>query len=139
MSSSTTTNPSDGGIITLFTSIQSIGPALKQIQQQQQQHAQQQSSCYSFQINEIRDPEALNGYGGTVHFDPTKLASQTIKQLQEAEILVTEPHVLAKLLQYQNDSGTSSTRLLPKLQFCQSTYAGVDPLSSTYLKRATNS
>jgi hypothetical protein len=96
--------------ITLFTSIASIAPALRQQQQNR-----------SFQLEEIVDENALNGYGSTVHFDAHKLSEASVAALRKAEILVTEPHVLAKLMEYES---SEEPQLLCKLKWCQSTYAG---------------
>ncbi|KAG7342625.1 D-isomer specific 2-hydroxyacid dehydrogenase, NAD binding domain containing protein [Nitzschia inconspicua] len=119
--------------LTLFTSIASIAPALRETQQQQQQQQQQQHdngqtnqiSGKTFELEEIVDPSALSGYGGTVVFDPSNLSEESKRKLRRAEILITEPHVLAKLLL---QSSSSSESLLKNLKWCQSTYAGVDPL-----------
>lgn len=97
--------------ITLFTSIPSIAPAL----------LEQQTSGHDFAFEEIIDLPALNGYGGTVFFEPDKLSEESVEKLKEATILVTEPHVLAKVMEYE---ATNKTKLLPKLKWCQSTYAG---------------
>jgi phosphoglycerate dehydrogenase-like enzyme len=80
----------------------------------------------------------LSGYGGTVVFDPSKLSQESKRLLQQAEILITEPHVLAKLLlllkkeEKENESSSSPSSshplLLSNLKWCQSTYAGVDPV-----------
>ena len=92
--------------ITIFTSISNIYSALIQ-------------AAPSLEIIELND-EALSGYGGTVEFDATRLAPTTIESLEKAEILITEPFVLAELLKYNIP--------LTNLKWCQSTYAGVDPL-----------
>lgn len=96
-------------IITLFTSIRNIGPALRQTAE--------------LPLVEIVDEDALGGFGGTVHFNPSKLQDSTVRQLKESEILITEPAVLADLLTCYEVSD-----LFPNLKFCQTTYAGVDPL-----------
>jgi phosphoglycerate dehydrogenase-like enzyme len=91
--------------IALFTSISDIAPALRK-------------AAPSLPLLEIVD-EALGGYGGTVEFHASKIQKETKTQLAAAEILITEPVVLAALLQHMT---------LPNLIWCQSTYAGVDPL-----------
>ena len=71
-------------------------------------------------LQEIKD-DALDGYGGTVEFDPTKLEKDTLIQLKQAVILISEPFVVAKLLEYDQDA-------LSSLSWCFSTYAGIDPI-----------
>ena len=74
---------------------------------------------------EIIEDAALGGsYGGTVDFDPSKLSLETKERLAKAEVLVTEPFVLAQLLR-------DDPLCLPNLRWCQSTFAGVDPLFDT--------
>ena len=148
--------------ITIFSSIDNIGKALREkqkeiiIQQRQQQrrrrHEQEEeddtkSVIFPSTLVEIQDTHALYGYGGTVVFDPTKMSQQTIQQLNDCEILITEPHVLGKLLKYMkknqnnktqkekgnegevdDDNNNASRLTLAKLRWCQSTYAGVDTL-----------
>lgn len=106
-----TTSSSRRPVITLFTSIQNIGPALRKAQ---------------LPLEEIIDEKALGGYGATIEFDPTKLQDASRTKLRQAEILITEPAVLAQLLVHSpvND-------ILPNLKWCQSTYAGVDPMFKT--------
>ncbi|EJK52644.1 hypothetical protein THAOC_28069 [Thalassiosira oceanica] len=58
---------------------------------------------------------------GPSSFDPSRLQEDTKASLAAAEILITEPFVIAKLLEH-DPSGLSS------LRWCQSTYAGVDPI-----------
>mmetsp|Transcript_35457 Transcript_35457/g.84643 ORF Transcript_35457/g.84643 Transcript_35457/m.84643 type:complete len:341 (-) Transcript_35457:1372-2394(-) len=96
-----------GNIVTVFSSIKGIAPSLC-------------DSNPSLLLNVLSDP-ALDGYGGTVEFDPSRLQEDTKASLAAAEILITEPFVLAKLLEH-DPSGLSS------LRWCQSTYAGVDPI-----------
>lgn len=111
-------------VITLFTSIRNIGPALRQAQ---------------LPLDEIVDEQALGGYGATIEFNPSRLQASSIQKLQAAEILITEPAVLAELILLNNNNNSTSTSsiehgtsssssLLPNLKWCQSTYAGVDPL-----------
>ena len=69
----------------------------------------------------IHDDDALGGYGGTITFDPQKMSNTTRQRLAQAQALITEPAVLAQIL--RNDPAA-----LPNLEWCQSTYAGVDPL-----------
>lgn len=96
-------------LITIFTSIPNIGLALR---------------TSNLPLLELVD-DALQGYGGTIEFDASQLQPITQRQLQSAEILITEPAVLAKLLQNME---------LPKLKRCQSTYAGVHPLCHLILQ-----
>ena len=70
---------------------------------------------------EVLEDDALSGYGGTVDFDPSLLQEETMQALKRAVILISEPAVLAKLLEHDSSA-------LSSLQWCQSTYAGVDPL-----------
>ena len=67
------------------------------------------------------DNDALGGYGGTVTFDPKNLSESTRERLSQAQALITEPAVLAQLIK-------DNPQALPSLEWCQSTYAGVDPL-----------
>lgn len=69
----------------------------------------------------IIEDEALCGYGGTVEFDPAALSEETKSVLKQAEVLISEPAVVAALLDHDSSA-------LPVLKWCQSTYAGVDPL-----------
>lgn len=98
-------------LITVFSSITNIVPALKET---------------GVPLVEIVDEAALSGYGGTVEFNVTKLQASSKAKLRDAEILITEPATLVDLLTYHNDEDTAP--LLPNLKWCQSTYAGVDPL-----------
>ena len=135
--------------VTIFSSIDNIGQALRDkqneiIRQQQQEDeddATKSGSIVLFPptLVEIVDTEALSGYGGTVVFDPTIMSHRTIQQLNDCEILITEPHVLGKLLKYMNHQegkgggdgdGSKVTLTLAKLRWCQSTYAGADTLFS---------
>ena len=124
--------------ITIFSSIDNIGKALRECQEQQQKEKDGESCTRSIVANvaiiEIVDTDALNGYGATVIFEPTKMTIETIEKLNNAEILITEPFVLAKLLKYikqqqqQKENGDTAILNLSNLRWCQSTYAGVDPL-----------
>ena len=71
-------------------------------------------------IKEVND-DALSGYGGTVEFDPSSLNPETVDTLKQAVILISEPSVVAQLLEHDANA-------LSSLQWCQSTYAGVDPI-----------
>jgi phosphoglycerate dehydrogenase-like enzyme len=73
---------------------------------------------------DVIDDPGLGGYGGTVIFDPAVLRNETRKQLAVCTVLIAEPAVLAALLAYDQHS-------LPNLKWCQSTYAGVDPMFKT--------
>ena len=96
-----------GNTVTVFSSIKGIAQSLG-------------DSNPSLPLAVLSDP-ALDGYGGTVEFDPSRLGDETKISLAEAEILITEPFVLAKLLEYD-------ASCLYNLRWCQSTYAGVDPI-----------
>jgi phosphoglycerate dehydrogenase-like enzyme len=74
-------------------------------------------------FNIIKD-DALTGYGGTVKFHPESLSASTLKSLSEAEILISEPAVVASIINYYGEN------CLRNLIWYQSTYAGVDPLFS---------
>ena len=79
----------------------------------------------------VQDP-ALSGFGGTVEFNPSALSAETKSILQQAEILISEPAVVASLLDYDRFA-------LSSLKWCQSTYAGVDPLfNSSFFSSTTN-
>ena len=71
-------------------------------------------------IKEVKD-DALSGYGGTVEFDPSSLNPETVDKLKQAVILISEPSVVAQLLEHDANA-------LSSLRWCQSTYAGVDPI-----------
>eukprot|EP00529_Nitzschia_sp_RCC80_P018857 CAMPEP_0113461772 /NCGR_PEP_ID=MMETSP0014_2-20120614/11722_1 /TAXON_ID=2857 /ORGANISM="Nitzschia sp." /LENGTH=515 /DNA_ID=CAMNT_0000353561 /DNA_START=340 /DNA_END=1887 /DNA_ORIENTATION=+ /assembly_acc=CAM_ASM_000159 len=141
-------------VVTVFTSIANIGPALTEtkicIRTTTTNTTPTTSSSkgkdgvedvdvekvFPLPVDIIVD-EALTGSGGTVEFDPTKLDEKTKSKLATAEILVTEPHVLAKLMELSdnnnnndknNDNNNNNDNLLKNLQWCQSTYAGVDPV-----------
>ena len=90
--------------ITIFSSIASIAQSLDP----------------NLPLQVLQDP-ALSGFGGTVHFDPSALKKVTVDALKNAEILISEPAVIAQLLEYDANALTS-------LRWCQSTYAGVDPI-----------
>ncbi len=89
-------------IVTLFSSIRSIAPALRQT---------------TLPLEVIDDPALSNST--TTPLDVSNLQSSSKAQLARAQILITEPALLAQLYQHS---------LIPKLKWCQSTYAGVDPL-----------
>ena len=100
--------PPKNSLITIFTSIPGIAESLLKVNS-------------NLPLRVLEDSRALYGYGGTVHFDPSKLQDVTIQSLKEAEILISEPAIIAKLLEYDQSA-------LSSLQWCQSTYAGVDPI-----------
>ena len=50
-------------------------------------------------IKEVND-DALSGYGGTVEFDPSSLNPETVDTLKQAVILISEPAVVAQLLEH---------------------------------------
>lgn len=75
---------------------------------------------------EVVEDDALNGYGGTIHFDPLSLRYETKLALKQAKILISEPAVVAQLLEHDESALTS-------LRWCQSTYAGVDPIFNSSL------
>ena len=106
--------------VTLFTSIASIAETL-------------QKAAPWLPMDCVHDPEALSGYGGTVNFKADKLSNESRKVFQDTEILITEPAVLAAIL--QTESNLAQLETFPRLKWCQSTYAGVDPLFSLLEKR----
>ena len=97
-------------MVTVFSSIQQIASSIRK-------------AAPEVPLNEIFD-DALTGYGGTVTFDPKSLKPSTKEELASAQILITEPAVLAAILQHDPSA-------FPKLQWCQSTYAGIDPMFKT--------
>ena len=103
-------------VITVFSSIQGIAQSLHEA-----------DPTLPLQI--IDDEQALGGYGGTVEFNPAALSTQTKSILKHATILISEPAVIASLLDYDNNA-------LSSLKWCQSTYAGVDPIfNSAYFQQ----
>jgi phosphoglycerate dehydrogenase-like enzyme len=99
--------------VTIFSSIASIAETL-------------QKAAPWLPLDCVHDPEALSGYGGTVIFAAHKLSTESRRILGETEVLITEPAVLAAIL--RDESSLAQLQTLPRLQWCQSTYAGVDPL-----------
>eukprot|EP00536_Pseudo-nitzschia_multiseries_P000120 jgi/Psemu1/299861/fgenesh1_kg.2_\ len=99
-------------VVTVFSSIPAIAESL--------------SSCTGISLDIIED-DALAGYGGTVEFEPKNLAASTLESLQNAEVLISEPAVVASLLAHNE-------HCLRNLKWCQSTYAGVDPLFAPELE-----
>lgn len=93
--------------VTVFSSIQGIAKSLR-------------DADPNLPLQVVED-ENLCGYGGTVEFNPSALSADTKSILQQAEILISEPAVVAALLDYDRLA-------LSSLKWCQSTYAGVDPL-----------
>mmetsp|Transcript_18833 Transcript_18833/g.54499 ORF Transcript_18833/g.54499 Transcript_18833/m.54499 type:complete len:353 (+) Transcript_18833:136-1194(+) len=93
--------------VTLFTSIPDVAEELLR-------------DAPDLPLKIVTDP-GLSGHGGTINFDPTLLSARTHRILADAVVLIAEPSVVAKLL--RNDAGA-----LPRLKWCQSTYAGVDSL-----------
>ena len=98
--------------ITIFTSIPNVATSLH-------------DADPTLPIVNITD-DALGGYGGTVDFDPSSLDPGTFTTLAKAEILISEPAVIAALLEYDANA-------LSSLKWCQSTYAGVDPIFNSRL------
>lgn len=93
--------------VTVFSSILDVAESLS-------------SACADIPLHVIVD-EALGGYGGTVEIDPNRLSAETMASLREAQILISEPAAIASLLKHDASA-------LENLKWCQSTYAGVDPL-----------
>ena len=102
--------------ITVFSSIPNIAPALR---------------AAGLPLVEIVIDERVgsgNGSKKKVKLDVSKLEESQKAQLREAEILITEPAILVDLLQHDDE------RLLASLKWCQSTFAGVDPLFKANLQ-----
>lgn len=96
-----------GPTVTIFSSIGGIAQSLNEADP-------------TLQLEVIED-QSLGGYGGTVNFDPSNLQEETKLALKRAEVMIAEPAVKAQLLEHDASS-------LSSLKWCQSTYAGVDPL-----------
>jgi phosphoglycerate dehydrogenase-like enzyme len=79
----------------------------------------------TLQIEVIED-QALEGCGGTIRFDPSSLGDVAKLKLKRAKILIAEPAVITRLLECDPDA-------LPILEWCQSTFAGVDPIFKSTL------
>lgn len=75
---------------------------------------------------EVLTDAALSGYGGTIDFNPSSLREETKLALKKAEVLISEPAVVAELLEHDGAA-------LSNLKWCQSTYAGVDPIFKSNL------
>jgi len=109
-------------VVTVFTSITGIADRLRKAISSGEGGSSVVSSSTSnnkLKLVEIGDDPSLSGFGGTVEFDPTRLTETTKQHLRQAEILITEPAVLAPLwLQHQKDT---SAPLLPNLKWVQST------------------
>lgn len=103
------TNPVE---VTIFSSIEGIAQTLR-------------VADPTLKIEVITD-EALTGYGGTINFIPSSLRDETKLALKRAKILISEPAVIAQLLHHDPTA-------LASLQWCQSTYAGVDPMFKSNL------
>ena len=99
-------------IVTIFSSIEGIAKTL---------HDADPSL-----LMEVVEDQALGGYGGTVTFDPSSLQPESKLAIKRATILISEPAVIAKLLEHDPSA-------LSSLQWCQSTYAGVDPIFKSNL------
>ena len=61
-----------------------------------------------------------------MNFQADKLSNESRRIFQTTEVLITEPAVLAAILQKETNMAKLET--FPRLKWCQSTYAGVDPL-----------
>ena len=96
--------------VAIFSSIQEVSESLTTA-----------ASTSNISFNIIKD-DALSGYGGPVKFSPESLSPSTLKSLAEAEILISEPAVVASIINHYGEN------YFRNLKWCQSTYAGVDPL-----------
>lgn len=76
--------------VTIFTSIQGIAQSLY-------------DADPSLPLHVVED-DALSGYGGTIVFEPRLLRPETILALKEATILISEPAVVAQLLEHDASS-----------------------------------
>ena len=90
--------------VTLFTSITSIAETL-------------QKAAPWLPLDCVHDPDALSGYGGTVNFEADKLSNESRRIFQDTEVLITEPAVMAAILQKETDLTNLET--FPRLQWCQ--------------------
>ena len=81
-------------------------------------------------IKELND-DALSGYGGTVEFDPSSLNPETVATLKQAVILISEPSVVAQLLEHDANA-------LSSLQWCQSTYADMQVLIQSSIQEVSH-
>mmetsp|Transcript_28348 Transcript_28348/g.60858 ORF Transcript_28348/g.60858 Transcript_28348/m.60858 type:complete len:350 (-) Transcript_28348:61-1110(-) len=98
--------------VTIFTSIGGIAQSLR-------------DADPNLPIKVVED-DALNGDGVTFHFDPSLLRQETRLALKQAKILISEPAVVAQLLEHDASA-------LSSLCWCQSIYAGVDPIFNSSL------
>jgi len=98
--------------VTIFTSIQGVSQSLH--------------DAAPNLLTQVVQDDALSGFGGTIHFDPPLLRPETKLALKRAEILISEPAVVARLLEHDASA-------LSSLRWCASTYAGVDPIFNTNL------
>lgn len=116
MSNPTTGNGTVTVTVTIFTSIGGVAQSLR-------------DAAPDVPLEVVED-DALVAFGGTVQFDPPSLRDDTRAALKRAEVLVSEPEVVARLLAHDASA-------LPSLRWCQSTYAGVNPLFGPSVTGAT--
>ena len=93
--------------IIIFTSIEGIAQSFHDVYP-------------DFTLQEVKD-EALSSDGGIVRFDPSALRRESVAILKGAQILISEPAIVAKLLEHDASA-------LSSLRWCQSTHAGVNPI-----------
>jgi phosphoglycerate dehydrogenase-like enzyme len=93
--------------IIIFTSIEGIAQSFHDVYP-------------DFPLQEVKD-EALSSDGGIVRFDPSALRRESVAILKGAQILISEPAIVAKLLEHDASA-------LSSLRWCQSTHAGVNPI-----------
>lgn len=97
--------------VTVFSSVQNIISTLR-------------DGCPStIKFHGIDDDQLQNGPNS---LDASALKLSTLNKLKEAEILITEPEILRKILEFDSNA-------LPNLKWCQSTFAGVDTVFKSNL------
>lgn len=89
--------------VTLFSSISSIATTL------------QKAAPIGLHLDCVQDPDALSGYGGTVIFEADKLSEHSRRVFRDTEILITEPAVLAAIL--QKEPNLSQLETFPRLKY----------------------
>ena len=105
------TNSTSSPNVVIFSTINQIATSLRK-------------KAPNISIHEIRDDALLPLSGDFKIFEPRNIQASTFQQLKDAQILITEPVLLAKILEYNSDA-------LPNLKWCQSTFAGVDTIFDT--------
>ena len=86
--------------IVIFTSIQGIAQSLH-------------DDHPDLPFQEVKD-EALVSHGGTVRFDPSSLRQESIAILKGAQILISEPAIVARLIEHDAYALPSLRYMVPK-------------------------